>query len=199
MVHTQRDPLAVDFVTDNPPCSPLSPLSLSQPPCNHDYKGNLICFIRTKCTPWGLSASFLPHIHGSRSLSLSPNKAFTLYHKAMFYLTSSDSPPPVSNTKDSTWYKNGVLFSSDQQLGNRSRGSEPVYENFAPDVWSAQRGDNRSKHFCSLSLGSFPLQEVINCHHLPSNTRAAAQTETPGPPLELWATYSPAGITQTTA
>lgn len=99
MVHMQRDPLAVDFVTDNPPCSPLSPLSLSQPPCNHDYKGNLICFIRTKCTPWGLSASFLPHIHGSRSFSLSPNKAFTLYHKAMFYLTSSDPPPQFLTQK----------------------------------------------------------------------------------------------------
>lgn len=61
--------------------------------------------------------------------------------------------------------------------------------------------DKRRKHFCFFwtLLALFTLQEVINCHHLPSNTQAAAQTGTPGPPLELWATYSPAGFTQTTA
>ena len=68
----KRDPLAVDFVSDNPPSSsppPFSPpLSLSlSTSCNHDYKGKLICSKRTKCTPWGLSVAFPPPMRDSRS------------------------------------------------------------------------------------------------------------------------------------
>lgn len=167
------------------------PLPLS--PCNHDYKGNLICFIQSVHLG-GLSASVLPHILGS-----SHSSAVTWTRLLRFITCSCFLKSSAPDTKDSTWYNKGVLFLHAQQLGSRSTGSKPLYENFATGVWSAQAEDSCSEPFCSLSVGSVPLQEVINCHHFPSNTHAAAQTGTPGPWLELWATYSPAGITQTTA
>lgn len=85
-------------------------------------------------------------------------------------------------------------------FNNRNSGSETGYMYFAPDGKSAQCRHDYSEHFSLLAASCpFLLWEVINYHHLPSNTQATAQTGTPGPPLELWATYSPAGITQTAA
>lgn len=97
MVHIQHDQLAVYFVADSPPPPPplFSPF-LFKPLCNHDYKGELIYFIHTKSTPWGLSAGFPPHIRDSRSLSLSPRKVSTFHPEPSF---SPISPTAAPNTK----------------------------------------------------------------------------------------------------
>lgn len=185
MVHMQSDPLALDFVSDNlitpPPPNPNPPFlpssitsaaMITKSTCVvfHTYKGFTI---RAIC---GLS---------SLSLSLNSTVAFVM---------SLRFPPLHSRLINLRTHFCSHLFK------NRNSGSETGYMYFAPDGKSAQCRHDYSEHFSLLAASCpFLLREVINYHHLPSNTQAAAQTGTPGPPLELWATYSPAGITQTAA
>lgn len=145
MVHMQCDPLAVDFVTDNPSSSP--PLTRSLPV--------------TMTTKASLSVSYVQSVYTLEAISqLSPSHtwhplSFTVTEQGFYVLSQAN----VSNTKGSAWYKNILPFLSAQQLGNKSR--QKWFENFALGVWRAQGGDNCGEHYGSL-------QEAINCHHLPS-------------------------------
>lgn len=181
-----------------PPFSPSLSLSTS---CNHDYKGKLICSKRTKCTPWGLSVAFPPPMRDSRSSFHCHPTTLPRSIACPRSLTSSTLP---AFTKGLIQDRCFVLVCSttwQQEQWGGGGGSKTVYENFAPGVWSAGviTAVSSTAFFLDASRAISQLREVINCHHLPSNTQAATQTGTPGPRLELRATYSPAGITQTTA
>lgn len=183
-----------------PPPHPSLPLSLSQP-------------LVTMTTKASLSVPNVQSVHLGGYQSLFPLPCvtavllFTVTQRRFHVLSHAHvlSHHPLSPLSRKGWYKTVVLFSSAQLLGNRSNGvvggSKTVYENFAPGVWSAGviTAVSSTAFFLDASRAISQLREVINCHHLPSNTQAATQTGTPGPRLELRATYSPAGITQTTA
>lgn len=120
-----------------PPSSilpPFLPLSLNPPPTV------------TMTTKASLSVSYVQSVHLG---GYQPPFSLTYMTAALFHchlktlsrsiigpcsLTSPTSPVSLSNTKDNAWHKIVVLFSSVQQLGNRSRGSETVHENFVPGV-----------------------------------------------------------------